>query len=319
MFYKSDAPCIKEEVSDKHKMKPLILRLIERTDLILFLSIALSLMFPVDMTRFKWVIEIGLGIVMFFSLKPFIGRKIHFKEGLWAYAKPLILNYIVLSGAYILFAYFLFGRGHDFFIGYLLMAVVPPAVSIIPFCYISRCNAETSNIPVLVASVLSLLIIPGTLSIFLAKSVDFAVLMKVMTVVIIIPMFLAYKTAKSDNRLFDYGKAIINMSLAAIIFVSIALNRDVFFNISDSDVISVYIISILIVFCMGFATYFLTRRRSPENATEYTFFATQKNLGTSITLGIFLFNPNTAVPAIITLVIQFLFFIFFEMFFVKSG
>ncbi|MBW2971503.1 hypothetical protein KY359_00565 [Candidatus Woesearchaeota archaeon] len=298
-------------------MRPLLLRLLERTELILALSIALPLLLSVDVSRLKIIIEIGLGIVMYFSLKPFMGHKFSFRNGTWEFAKPILINYALLSGAYVLLAYLFFGPGHDFFTGYVLIAIAPPAVSIIPFCFISKCDAETADIPVFISFLASLVIIPATLFLMFGKTIDFTVLMRVMAIVIIIPMFLAYKTCMSRSGLFDYSKAIINICLAAIIFVSISLNRAVFFDITNTDVIFVYIISLLVVFCLGVLTYSLTRKVSADDAVTYSFYATQKNVGTSITLGIFLFHPDTAVPAIIALAMQFIYFIFFEEVFVK--
>ncbi|MBW2967419.1 hypothetical protein KY362_02945, partial [Candidatus Woesearchaeota archaeon] len=131
-------------------MKNPIVRFFERTELILILGIALALILNIDTSRFKEFIEIGLGIVMYLSLKPFMGKRFHFRNRILEFAKPVLINYILLSGAYVAMAYLFFGTKHDFFTGYILIAIIPPAISIIPFCYISKCDAETADLPVFI-------------------------------------------------------------------------------------------------------------------------------------------------------------------------
>ncbi len=255
---------------------------------------------------------------MYFSLRPFLGSRFHIKNGKITLMMPVIISYALLSLAYVVLAYIFFGTAHDFFIGYVLIAITPPAVSIIPFCYMSRCDPETADIPVFVSFLLSIFIIPAVLFSLYGKTIDVQALFRILTIVMLIPAFLAYKTHKSKSRLFNYSKAAINISLAAVIFISMSLNRTVFLDFNNKDIIYVYIINALVIFGLGLLVYAASKKLFPEDAIAYTFYATQKNVGTSITLGIFLFNPDTAVPAIIALAMQFIYFIFFEQIFVKK-
>lgn len=298
-------------------MKPLVLRILERTEIVLMAAIMLPLLMAVDVTGLKVLIEIGLGIVMYFSLRPFLGSRFQIKNGKMELVIPIIINYALLSLAYVVLAYIFFGTAHDFFIGYILIAITPPAVSIIPFCYMSLCDPETADIPVFVSFLLSIFIIPAVLFSLYGKTIDVQTLIRVITIIMLIPAFLAYKTHKSRSRLFDYSKAAINVCLAAVIFISMSLNRAVFLGFTNKDVIYVYIINAIVIFGLGLLVYAASRKLFPKDAVAHTFYATQKNVGTSITLGIFLFNPDTAVPAIIALAMQFIYFIFFEQVFVK--
>lgn len=285
----------------------------------LALSIILPLLFAVDVSGLKVGIELGLGIVMYFSLRPFMGQKFRFQKNLKAMLYLILVNYVVLSGVYVLIGFAFFGAGHDFFIGFILVALVPPAVSIIPFCYLSKCDSETVDVPVFISFVLSLFIIPAALLLLFGKTVDFNALARILVVIIIVPMYLAYRTYRSGSRLFDYEKAITNICLGIVIFISMSINRDVFFDLAADGVLYVYLVNFLAIFGTGLAVYFISRRLSPGKAVAYSFYASQKNVGTSITLGIFLFNSDTAVPAIIALAMQFIYFIMFEELFVKRG
>ncbi|MBW2964015.1 hypothetical protein KY363_01020 [Candidatus Woesearchaeota archaeon] len=289
-----------------------IKRILERTELILLLAIALPLIIPADVSGLKILIEISLGIVMLLSLRPFMGSFKAVKKDVPTLAIPVLISYVLLSGTYLLLAYLFFGTEHDFFTGYLLIALIPPAVSIIPFCYIAHCDKETADIPVIASFLLSLITVPLTIYLVFGESVDMTALFRVLAVIVIIPMYLAHKTRKSESRIFEYSKALVNICLGIVIFISIALNRGVFFDIGNRDVIMVYIINLLAIFGLGVLTYTVTNWLSKKDAVPYSFYATQKNVGTSITLGILLFHPDTAVPAIIALAMQFIYFVFFK-------
>ncbi|MBU2560702.1 MAG: hypothetical protein KKD17_00230 [Nanoarchaeota archaeon] len=298
-------------------MKSFIIRFFERTEVMLALSIILPLLFAVDVSGLKVGIELGLGVVMYFSMRPFMGQKFHFQKNLKAMVSLILVNYVLLSGVYVLLGLVFFGVSHDFFTGFILIALVPPAVSIIPFCYLSKCDSETADVPVFISFVLSLFIIPVTLFLLFGKTVDFQALARILVIIILVPMYLAYRTYRSDSRLFDYEKALTNICLGIVIFISMSINRGVFFDFAADGVLYVYLVSFLAIFGTGLAVYFISRRLAPGSAVAYSFYASQKNVGTAITLGIFLFNPDTAVPAIIALAMQFIYFILFEELFVK--
>jgi BASS family bile acid:Na+ symporter len=292
-------------VGDEDKM---ITRFLRKTELVLALAIVLALAVPAELHNFKMLIEISLGLLVFFSIRPFMGKIKKISNIKKEYIKPILLNYVLLSGAYALFGYIIFGTGHDFFIGYILLAIVPPAVSIIPFCYIAHCDKETADIPLIASFLISIILIPVALYLIFGETLATTSVLQVIVIVIIIPVLLAQKTWRSKARIFTYSKEILNILLAIVIFISISLNRTVFFNISDKSILYVYAINFLIIFGLGALTYIL----SGKNKTAYSFYATQKNVGTSITLGLVLFHPDTAVPAIISLAVQMIYFILFK-------
>ena len=296
----------------------IVKKVFEKTELILALSIVLPLLLAVDLSSFKIGIEICLGVVMYFSIRPFLGHKLH-RESSWLLAVPVIINYVLLSGVYLILAYIFLGVGNDFFTGYVLIALVPAAVAIIPFCYLSKCDEETADIPFFVSFFLSLIIIPLALNFLFGKNINYVALARIILIIMITPMFIAYMTSKSKSKLFDYSKSITNICLGLVVFISISLNRKVFFDFSNSDIIYVYLINFLVIFGLGLMVYFVSRWLVKEEAVTYSFYASQKNVGTAITLGVLLFNPNTAVPAIIALALQFMYFIFFEELFVKKN
>ena len=294
-------------------------RFFESTEVLFLLAIILPFFFGDSPFSLKFGIELCLGLVMFFSIRPFLKHRFNLHK----YVKPMVLsiffNYILLSAFYIVAAYLLFGTGSDFFTGYLLIAVVPPAIAIIPLCYLSKCDIESADAGIFVSFAMSLIIIPLVIYLVFGKSVNFLMLFKVIMLLIVIPVFLAYLFRHSDSKVFSYSKAMTNICLALVIFISTSFNKAVFFNFSDSAVVKVYIINALGIFGLGIFVYYLSKwLLARDEAINYSLYASQKNVGTSITLGIFLFNPKTAVPAIIALLMQFVYLIVFEELFVKN-
>ncbi|MBW2967418.1 hypothetical protein KY362_02940 [Candidatus Woesearchaeota archaeon] len=144
------------------------------------------------------------------------------------------------------------------------------------------------------------------------------ILIRIIVILLVVPMILAYMTCRSKSSIFSLSKAIINICLAGVIFISISLNRAIFFDLTNKDILYVYLISLAVIFGLGLLVYAASRKLFSDDAVAYSFYATQKNVGASIAIGIFLFNTDTVVPAIITLAIQFIYFIIFEEVFVKK-
>jgi predicted Na+-dependent transporter len=293
-------------------------RFFESSEIMFLLAIVLPFFFGESPFSLKFGIELCLGLVMFFSIRPFLKHRFELHKHFRPMAVSIFLNYVLLSLFYVMAAYLLFGTGNDFFTGYLMMAIVPPAIAIIPLCYLSKCDIDSADAGIFVSFAMSLVIIPLTVYLVFGKSVDFLMLFKVILLLIVIPVFLAYLFRHSSSKFFSYSKAATNICLALVIFISTSFNKAVFFNFSDPAVVKVYIINALGIFGLGILVYHVSKWLLADGeAINYSLYASQKNVGTSITLGIFLFNPKTAVPAIIALLMQFVYLIVFEELFVK--
>jgi BASS family bile acid:Na+ symporter len=286
---------------------------LESTELIILASIIIPLLIPLNLSNLKFMIEVSLGLMMLIAIRPFMRHKFSIKKNIASMLTSISMSYIVLSGMFLFWAYLLIGVKSIFFIGYVLIAIVPPAISIIPFCFVSKCNDDSADASMFVAFGLSLIIIPVILYLLYGKSIDFFLLLRIITVLIIIPIILAYWLRHSKSTVFHYGKIITNLCLAIVVLISISLNRKVFFDFSNPEIVHIYAINALAVFGTGLFVYFVAKHVFfTKEATNYSLYASQKNVGTSITLGILLFTPVAAVPAITALVFQLLYFILFE-------
>ncbi len=291
---------------------------LENTEIILLLSMALPFILPLDVNNFKFVIELVLAIIMFFSIKSFFVHKFVLARNIKPMVASVFLNYILFPAILLALAFLLL-KNDALLICYVLIAIVPPAISIIPLCYLSKCNLQVADSSIFVSYLLSLAIIPVTLLALYGKSVEFMLITRVLLVVIVIPTFLSFIFRRSRASIFDYSKAIVNLCMGILLFVSVELNRAAFLDFSNPEIIYVYLINFLAIFGTGILVYHFTKHVSGfRNAVNYTLYATQKNTGTSITLALALFNPIVAIPAIIIMVLQFLYFIVFEKIIIRA-
>lgn len=296
----------------------------ESTELILLIAIVLPLLMAVNVIFIKSWIEICLGIVMFLSIRPFFKQKSEINEAhknFKGIVVSLLLNYVILSGAYLFLASFFFPTTSEYFIGYILLAIIPPAVSIVPLCYLTKCNIKVADTALVIGYLSALVIIPLTMYLVFGSNINLMLLLRSLLILILIPMFLAYITRNKNNSVFNYTKIITNILIGVVVFIVISLNRATFLNIRESNVMNVFIINILVIFILGLIVYFVSRKFVSElDAIDYSLYATQKNEATGLAIALAFFSSNTAVPLIVALVMQFSYFIIFERFIIsKTG
>ncbi len=288
-------------------------KIFERTEIIFFVALAAALLIPLNMSAWNLGIEIALGAVMFFSIRPFFRHEFNVHKNIKHVITSIAFNYVLLSAVYLATAWFVIGTQNEYFIGYILLAIVPPAISIIPLCYLTQCDAESADAAIFVSYTIAIILIPIALLLIFKKNFDFLILIKVILILIIVPMLAAWMSAKSKSSLFDYTKSITNICLGFVIFVSIEINRHIFLDFNNHTLVRIYLIDFIAIFVVGAVVYTLSRMyTSHHEAINYSLYASQKNVGTSITLAIVLFNEHAAVPAIIALILQYIYFILLE-------
>jgi bile acid:Na+ symporter, BASS family len=293
-------------------------RLFENSELVMITCIVLPLLFAFKLDSYKDAIDILLGIIMFFSIRPFFKHKMAIRQKMSHVVMAVFFNYILLSGIYLLLGYMFF-RTDVLFTGYILLAIVPPAIAIVPLCYIAKCDTESADVAMFISFLLSIVIVPSMMFLIFGKSISMLKMFEIMAVLIIIPLILAYLTRNVESRIFSYSKAITNFLLGLVIILGMSLNRHVFFTF-DTQTIYIYLISIIAILGTGLLVYLLTKYSYGKGeAITYTLYATHKNVGSAITIALTFFAPITAVPAIVSLVVQVIFFIIFEKYFLRMN
>lgn len=289
--------------------------ILSKTEVMLLISIVLGLMVGLKI-KIGFLIDYLLGIMMFFSIRPFFRKKFDIKNNYKKIFLSIFFNYIFLSGLFIIVGT-LFFKSSPYYVGFILLAIVPPAISIVPLCYATKCEPEIADTSLFLSFALSLIIIPSVVFFAFKKYTDIYLLLSIMLKIIIVPLILAYLLSEKKFRLFSYSKIISNICLSAVLFIAVSLNRN-FFLTFNSDTIKIYFLILSIFFLGGFLVYFITSRLfTKAEAINFTLYATQKNEGTALAISVGLFSSLTIIPVVIALLSQFLFFIFLKKYILK--
>jgi BASS family bile acid:Na+ symporter len=303
-------------------IKLLIRSVLESTEFILLVAIVIPLLFVVNMTSIRFYTEIIFGIVMFLSIRPFFKQKSNFTltKNIKGVFISLLINYVLLSGIYLLFGLIFFSASSEYFIGYILLAIVPPAIAIVPLCYLTKCDINVADKSLVLGYFLALIIIPASLYLIFGNDLNFILLARSLILLILLPIFLAYITKNVNSAIFNYTKIINNILLGLVVFTIISINRSTLLNMHDINIIYVFIMNLLIIFALGLIVYFVSKKFvSRKDAIDYSLYATQKNEATGLAIVLLMFNNYVAIPLIIALVVQFLYFIFFERFVLSNS
>jgi BASS family bile acid:Na+ symporter len=293
---------------------------LEKTELIFAMAIILPLVFVFSVDLSSLWLELILGTVMFLSIRPFFRQNMGVMNDWKKIIFSILLNYVLLSGLYLLVASMFFPSASEYFIGYIILAIVPPAVSIIPLCYLTKCDIRVADLAIFVGYVLALIIIPLSATVLFGSQVNLLMLAKTLSIIIVIPLILAYLSRKSSASIFNYTKIFTNLLIGIIIFITVSVNRETLLNIQNPLIVTMIAISFGVIFILGLAVYFISRKFVPEmDAINYSLYATQKNEATGIALALVMFSHQVAIPLIIALVMQFIYFLVLERIIIRNA
>ena len=221
----------------------------------------------------------------------------------------LLLNYVVLGGITLLLAWWLI-EDSDLWIGFVVLATMPPAVGVVPFSYILGGNTLFSLIGMTAAYLAALFIIPGIMALFLGTGYfDPLRLIIMLGELVLLPIVLSRILLVLDmaERIKPWRGTIINWSFFIVLFTIVGLNREAFF-IESNTLIRIIVIAVITSFILGFILDLCTRalRVSRETRISMILMGTFKNYGLASGILLTLFGERAALPASVSVVFVFL-------------
>ncbi|HTY46713.1 MAG TPA: hypothetical protein VMB46_03500 [Methanomassiliicoccales archaeon] len=221
--------------------------------------------------------------------------------------RSFALSFGIGSGILILAAFLFQG---DLRSGWIIVAAVPSAVSVVPFCYLMRGELESTLVSSAALYIAALALTPLLTLAFLGHAVDVVLLLTYVGLLILLPMGLS-RPLRRLNIAQDDKAAGINVAFFALIVAVAGPNRQVFFN--DWTLLSgLLAVAIFRVFAVGMIWNWYLRRKSTPRArvVPEVLFITHKNTGMAATLALALIGPAAAVPATVCAVIDITWLIF---------
>jgi BASS family bile acid:Na+ symporter len=257
----------------------------------------------------KDFVEIALILSMIFSTTEIqlgdLGLKKKYKKVILS----VLINYVFLTSIIILFTS-IFITDADFRTGFFLIAVLPPAIAVIPFTSILKGDVHLSAVSNTLMYFFSLFLTPFLLTILIGTNEVRAYdLLWTLMELILLPLAISriLRRIKAYEKIQKNKNIVINLMLFIIVYSVVGINRDVFFNI--------FILSALITvafirtFVTGLSVHLVARLMKVEKGTRtsYTLFGSLKNLGIAATISLKLFGVRASIPSAICMPFEIIF------------
>lgn len=226
--------------------------------------------------------------------------------------KAVLLSYGLLSSVTIILAYLLLPNT-DYFTGFVILAAAPPAVAVIPFTYLLKGDTKAALGGELLSYLLALGFAPLITFVFIGQSVDVFEIVKTLSLIILLPLFLSRLLLRHPHYTDRYQKIIVNFCFGFINYSVIGLNHEAIL-MEPLSLTPVFAVHLLAVFIPGTLVYFIGRKMNVEKGRciAYTLFSSIKNGGMTATLALILFSPAASLPGAIHGPFTIAFFLFFE-------
>lgn len=225
------------------------------------------------------------------------------RTSLWS----LILCYGVSAASALAMALFFTG---DIRTGWILIAVVPSAISVIPCTLLLKGNTKLSVVSSTVIYFSSILLAPLMTVLFLATSADPWDILLYSILFIVIPLLVS-KPLKTIEIPMDLRLVLLNMLFFIMIWLALASNMPLMQG--DPWLLLALIIGCAIrLVLVGIVIEFFLRYLKIDrlNRIPYVFFATWKNTGLAMAMGLVLFSPQAALPGAVSMIVEMIWFLF---------
>jgi bile acid:Na+ symporter, BASS family len=293
-----------------------MIRLLNNRNFIFLLAIMFGLVLPQAAEWTKILMMPALALVMMLATinvpnDYFLNPRAILKPSL----AGILMTYVILNGAILLLSALLIGD-HNLWIGFVLIAAVPPAVAVIPFTAILKGNVSATLSGTVASYLAALLIMPLMFWIFIGTGFDDPYkLVRIMLLLIVLPLVLSRMIIYFNwqDRLAPVRGSLTNWGFFIVLYSIIGVNRDLIFSQP---------LSILPVAGVVFATTFVLGwiiqkigvllNVDKENIVSLVLQGTLKNQGISGGLAIALFAKEAAVPSAVYSICMILYIIWLD-------
>jgi predicted Na+-dependent transporter len=285
--------------------------------IILALAIGISTGFSY---RTKESTYLLLGTIMALSVTQidFERMKSKGKRGL---ILPIALVYVVSPIMTLVPGYILI-RNSDFLRGFIIMAIVPSAISLIAFTKVLDGDVELALAGTGSVYLASLFLMPFLGKVLLGADVSALSLLNSILLLVVIPFLVSriFVWIKLDEHLGERKKPIISVLFFILVVNIVGARRDAFF-IDPYQIGIISLICVLKTSFIGTIVYLTFRKLGVDewDARTYTLFSGFKNGGLAVALSVALFNPAVAVPAAISVIFDMGSISYYELLFKRMG
>lgn len=282
------------------------LRLLRNRNFILFSALGLGLLWGGGAPWTKEATLPALALVMTLSTMGVSGSEFRSPRTLLVPALGgLAINYVLLGG-FILGLNFLLINDEALRSGFILLAIVPPAVAVIPFTGLLGGNNTFSLVGTMGCYLGALVITPlMAVEFFGSAFVEPVKLLIILVELIIMPLILSriLRWIGIAARIEPFKGTITNWSFFVLTYTIVGLNQRVFLG-QPLSLVPVVVIAIASTFFLGLAIEKVGARfgGDPRTLTSLVLLGTLKNYGLAGGLALAIFSKRTALPATVSVI-----------------
>jgi bile acid:Na+ symporter, BASS family len=258
------------------------------------------------------VITIALMIMMSFSLDGIEFKKGDFKNNGKSMVLMLLCCYVVSTGVTLLLGLPFYFSNKELWIGWVLFAIIPCAVSVVTTTFLVRGNVKLSVLGLSAVYFVALALTPLLSALMLGDSMSPLEILRYTVLFIVIPLMLTLPIRK-----LKIGRTpksiIINISFFLLIFTAFGSNRGYLF----SDPLLVAILAVMIALRLAVIMFpmdaLLKHRGVPrDDRVVYVLMSFWKNTGMGAAMALVLFDgmPEAALPCALAVVVDMIWLIF---------
>lgn len=295
-----------------------MLRLLRHRDVILVLALLSGLGAGQGAKYCEPLVLPALGLVMTLSV---LGVPLSVIRSPGALVTPTLLslgaNFLLLGGLQLSLSRLLINQP-EIINGFVILAVVPPAVAVIPFTHILQGDRVFSLVGTVGCYLSALVLTP--VGAWLFFSGGFLIHPDKIAVIvgelILLPLLLAalLQRWRWDRPIEPYKGTITNWSFFLITYTIVGLNRQLFLQ-QPLALLPVVAIAVATTFLWGEVIEWFCRWQgvSQPRLTSLVLLGTLKNYGLAGGLALALFSPQTSVPAAVSTVFMIVYIIWLNL------
>lgn len=280
------------------------------------LSILLGFLWPEPAQWTKMAMMPALALVMTLATLSvpndyFLRPRDILVPSLWG----IVMTYLILGGVILGMAALLV-PDRNLWIGFVLIAAVPPAVAVIPFTAILEGHVSTTLSGTVASYLAALLVMPLSFWIFIGTGfADPYKLIWIMLLLIVLPLILSRVILylKGQDRIAPVRGLLTDWGFFIVLYSMIGVNRDLILS-NPFTVLPLAGVVMTATFILGFVIQktgtFL--KKSPKEMVSFVLLGTLKNQGIAGGLAMTLFEKEAALPSAVYSVFMILYFMWLD-------
>jgi BASS family bile acid:Na+ symporter len=218
-----------------------------------------------------------------------------------------VLSFVLLTAVTLVIAYLFSGELRA---GWILLAAVPSAVSVVSFTCLWGGDTESSAVSSIVIYLASLVVTPVITFVFLGRAVNVLTLLYYLSLQIVLPLVLS-RLVKRFLTSTQTRNILINICFFILVIAVMGANRSLLFS-AGTVVAALAVLAVVRVFGVGIAYNRFIDKQGVKHASAVSevLFSTYKNTGMAASLALVLLGPQGALPAAVCMVVDVVWLIF---------